>query len=99
MTFILQDLKAYCLFLFPLKSFRFHIGAGLEMKKKYINTYIHTYIYIYIWGVIAARSAEAGAHPFHPQMQLGQATPNWPPPPKTLQENHPAQITSYECDL
>lgn len=57
MTFILEDLKAYCLSLFPLKS-SLLVSYWSKIRNKKI--YIHIDTYMYIRGSLAARSAGAG---------------------------------------
>lgn len=77
-TFILNDLKAYCLLLFPLKS-SFQVSYQSRIRNSYIK--------IYIWGGYSRKICwdQSSSIPPVPQKQLGGAPPNQPPPTKNLQ--------------
>lgn len=84
MTFIPEDLKAYFLFLFPLKSSFQDLSWSRIRNEDEIHIYIHVGEYISKTGWYSSETCWGSSLPSG-QMPLRQATPHWPPPPKELE--------------
>lgn len=100
MTFILEDLKAYCLSLFPLKS-SLLVSYWSKIRNEE-DIYTYRYIYVYQREFSSKICWSRRLILPIPQMQVGCVTLSWTPPlKKTVREPiwDPAQKSRWKQDL